>query len=109
MFKSYGLILFINSFSYSFNEETSNKLQYWLNLSKSIRDSSSYSHIWISEEFYLNNSNSSFEDILFKKINQDVNLIEQWADYTINYHYQKFLNVKKEFKVKSEYYNLGVK
>lgn len=48
-------------------------------------------------------------DILFKKINQDVNLIEQWADYTINYHYQKFLNVNEEFKVHSQYYNLGVK
>ncbi len=48
-------------------------------------------------------------DILFKKINQDVNLVAEWADYTINYHYQKFLNVKEEFKVKSEYYNLGIK
>lgn len=48
-------------------------------------------------------------DILFKKINQDINLVEQWADYTINYHYQNFLDVKKDFKVQSEYYNKSVK
>lgn len=48
-------------------------------------------------------------NILFKKINQDVSLIEQWADYTIDYHYKKFLNVKEDFKVKTEYYNLSVK
>jgi hypothetical protein len=48
-------------------------------------------------------------DILFKKINQDIQLVEQWADYTINYHYQSFLNVKEDFKVKSDYYNLGIK
>lgn len=48
-------------------------------------------------------------DILFKKINQDVHLVEQWADYTISYHYNKFLNIKEDFKVKAKYYNLGVK
>lgn len=48
-------------------------------------------------------------DILFKRINQDVNLITKWADDTINYHYNKFLNVKEEFRVKSEYYNKSVK
>lgn len=48
-------------------------------------------------------------DILFKKINQDVTLVQQWADYTINYHYQKFLKVKDDFKVYPEYYNLGIK
>lgn len=48
-------------------------------------------------------------DILFKKINQDISLISKWADYTIDYHYQQFLNVKEDFKVKSAYYNLGVK
>ena len=47
-------------------------------------------------------------DILFKKINQDINLINQWADYTINYHYQKFLTVKQDFKVKTDYYNKNV-
>lgn len=47
-------------------------------------------------------------DILFKKINQDVNLINQWADYIINYHYQKFLTVKEDFKVKTDYYNKKV-
>ena len=48
-------------------------------------------------------------DILFKKINQDISLISKWADYTIDYHYQQFLNVKEDFKVKSTYYNLGIK
>ncbi len=48
-------------------------------------------------------------DILFKKINQDIDLINKWSDHTIDYHYQKFLNVKEDFKVKSEYYNLGIK
>ena len=47
-------------------------------------------------------------DILFKKLNQDVNLIEDWADYTINYHYQKFLTVHEDFKVKENYYNKSV-
>ena len=48
-------------------------------------------------------------DILFKKINQDIDLVNQWADYTIDYHYQKFLNVKSEFKVNANYYNQGIK
>lgn len=48
-------------------------------------------------------------DILFKKINQDIDLINKWSDYTIDYHYQTFLNVKEDFKVQSEYYNLGIK
>ena len=47
-------------------------------------------------------------DILFKKINQDINLINEWADYTINYHYQKFLNVNKDLKVEVDYYNKSV-
>lgn len=48
-------------------------------------------------------------DILFKKINQDVSLVTQWADYTINYHYQRFLSVGDDLKIKSEYYNKPVK
>lgn len=48
-------------------------------------------------------------DLLFKRINQDINLITRWADDTINYHYNKFLNVKEEFRIKSEYYNNSVK
>jgi len=48
-------------------------------------------------------------NILFKKINQDVSLIKEWADHTINYHYQKFLNVNKDFQINAEYYNKSVK
>lgn len=48
-------------------------------------------------------------DILFKRINQDINLINEWADHTINYHYHNFLNVKDEFRVSSEYFNKSSK
>lgn len=47
-------------------------------------------------------------DILFKKINQDIRIINDWADYTINYTYNCFLNVKEDLKVKSEYFNKNV-
>lgn len=47
-------------------------------------------------------------DILFKKINQDIRIINDWADYTINYNYNCFLNVKEDLRVKSDYFNKTV-
>lgn len=47
-------------------------------------------------------------DILFKKINQDVEIINNWADYTIDYHYKCFLKVKDDLRIKPEYINKTV-
>lgn len=47
--------------------------------------------------------------ILIDKINQDINNISKWANYTINYHYNKFKNINDSMKVKDSYYNKTVK
>lgn len=47
-------------------------------------------------------------DILFKKINQDVEIINNWADYTIDYHYKCFLKVNDDLRIKPEYINKTV-
>ena len=48
-------------------------------------------------------------DILFKKINDDVKLINEWAEYTIQYHYNNFINLKEDLSIKKEYYNKSSK
>lgn len=47
--------------------------------------------------------------ILIDKINQDIKHISKWADYTINYHYDKFKNVSESMTVQDNYYNKTVK